>query len=131
MNIIGRINSYFHKSKPDDVVIDDATGCKNCGSISFYEGPSGGMSVNIMCAKCGIKYNDTPFGMDFIGSDKPIKFWHCRKCGTEESYFYEYGKYPTCRVCGSNLHPCWTDVDNAKCNECLDRYKCYTNREVN
>lgn len=37
--------------------------CPECGSADWYEGPSGGMSTNYMCANdaCGAKYNFTPF----------------------------------------------------------------------
>jgi len=38
--------------------------CPECGSSDWYEGPSGGMSTNYMCANddCEAKYNFTPFG---------------------------------------------------------------------
>lgn len=34
-------------------------GCPSCGSLWFYEGPHGGLSINVKCAnaECGKKYN--------------------------------------------------------------------------
>jgi hypothetical protein len=41
--------------------------CPDCGATDFYEGPSGGMSVNIMCAKCSSWFNHMgPFGIERI-----------------------------------------------------------------
>lgn len=36
--------------------------CPDCGHEGFYEGPHGGLSVNIQCANanCGHKFNVTP-----------------------------------------------------------------------
>jgi hypothetical protein len=36
--------------------------CTYCGGVDFYEGPSGGMSTNILCAndQCRHKFNCTP-----------------------------------------------------------------------
>jgi len=31
-----------------------------CGSAEFLEGPEGGMSTNIKCAKCGARWNVAP-----------------------------------------------------------------------
>lgn len=36
-------------------------GCPDCGSTRFYEGPSGGMCINIECVDCGSKFNVGPF----------------------------------------------------------------------
>jgi hypothetical protein len=33
------------------------TACLHCGGTSFYEGPRGGLSLNIFCAKCGAGFN--------------------------------------------------------------------------
>lgn len=33
--------------------------CPNCGNKEFFEGPEGGMSVNVECAKCGLRWNAT------------------------------------------------------------------------
>ena len=33
------------------------TACTYCHSEEFYEGPSGGVSQNIKCAKCGARFN--------------------------------------------------------------------------
>ena len=43
-----------------------------CGSIDWYEGPSGGLSVNIKCAKCGREFNYTPFGLQVIRPESHI-----------------------------------------------------------
>jgi len=43
--------------------------CPDCGDNKWYEGPHGGLSVNIKCAnhECGRKFNWMgPFGMDRI-----------------------------------------------------------------
>lgn len=46
-----------------------ATGCPKCGNSEFFPGPTGGMSVNIKCTKCGTKWCwDSIFGFQ----DKPI-----------------------------------------------------------
>lgn len=39
-----------------------ATGeCPDCHHLDgFYEGPSGGLSTNIICANCGHRFNVTP-----------------------------------------------------------------------
>jgi DNA-directed RNA polymerase subunit RPC12/RpoP len=34
--------------------------CPDCSSTDFFEGPCGGMSVNIKCAHCGSKFNVVP-----------------------------------------------------------------------
>src|SRR5262245_30469639 len=31
--------------------------CYFCGSQAYYEGPSGGLSMNITCAGCGARFN--------------------------------------------------------------------------
>ena len=36
--------------------------CPNCGNQDFYAGPEGGMSVNVECAKCHLRWNAT-FGV--------------------------------------------------------------------
>ena len=42
--------------------------CGFCDSQEFLEGPSGGMSVNIMCASCGARFNICPpFSAEVIG----------------------------------------------------------------
>lgn len=43
----------------------DSIVCPNCKGTEWLEGPSGGMSVNIMCNRCHSKYNYMgPFGLD-------------------------------------------------------------------
>ncbi len=46
------------------------TGCiyNGCGSTKFLEGPHGGGAINICCAKCGAKYNDTGMGIHSLHS---------------------------------------------------------------
>ncbi len=109
--------------------------CPNCGNTKWYEGPSGGMSVNIKCAGCGLWFNTTPFGLDFIGvksnvgEEKKI-VWYCPKCHFTHEQNVGYGKYPTCSKCGSSLKVCWTYKDFPKemCEICDTRFKCYTER---
>ena len=33
--------------------------CPDCGCKKFYEGPRGGMSVNLQCLGCGHKFNNS------------------------------------------------------------------------
>lgn len=41
--------------------------CPDCREWDFYEGPSGGMSQNIVCGNCGSFFNDSgPFGIERI-----------------------------------------------------------------
>lgn len=46
--------------------------CPNCGGTEWYEGPSGGLSVNIECTKCGDRFNYTFDSLDPIGKGKII-----------------------------------------------------------
>ena len=50
--------------------------CPDCGGKGFYEGPSGGMSQNIICmnATCGSRFNTTgPLGLvERISSPSPL-----------------------------------------------------------
>ena len=39
--------------------IEDHGTCPDCGSGQFWEGPSGGLSVNITCCGCGHKFNNS------------------------------------------------------------------------
>lgn len=56
--------------------------CPDCGSEKFYEGPSGGMSINIKCAGCGSWFNDMgPFGIERIHWEIPDG---CLAVGSEE-----------------------------------------------
>ena len=42
--------------------------CPDCGGKKFYNGPSGGMSQNIQCAKCKHKFNNAlPMMFERIG----------------------------------------------------------------
>lgn len=52
----------------EQVAVHDGR-CPNCGHDKFYEGPSGGMSTNVQCVKCGIRWNSSPFPIpwEFIG----------------------------------------------------------------
>lgn len=33
------------------------TRCLHCHGTQFYEGPEGGLSINLECAECGARYN--------------------------------------------------------------------------
>ena len=35
--------------------------CPDCGSVEFFEGPSGGICTNILCAVCGSRFNVSMF----------------------------------------------------------------------
>lgn len=109
--------------------------CLNCGSTKFYEGPSGGMATNLKCAGCGLWWNDTPFGLDFIGIKENIDeqkkiVWYCPKCETVLDAGIIDRKYPHCVVCNTPLKVCWSYEDFPKkyCNICDTRFKCYTTR---
>lgn len=39
--------------------------CPDCNSKSFYLGPEGGGSINIMCSKCGARFNVAPGSPSF------------------------------------------------------------------
>ena len=47
--------------------------CTYCGGTDFFEGPSGGMSTNVMCAKCRHWFNHTPLlgQLDDLGRVEP------------------------------------------------------------
>lgn len=46
--------------------------CPDCRGDEFLEGPSGGMSTNIMCSSCGARFNMSPFGAERIGEPTKI-----------------------------------------------------------
>ncbi len=67
---------------------DGFKACPDCGSTKFYEGPHGGMSVNIKCAGCGHRFNVMgpfgverishfvePNGMMIVTDERPEDFW--------------------------------------------------------
>ena len=116
--------------KPDCLV------CPNCGSNQWYEGPSGGMSTNIKCGCCGLWFNSTPFGLDFIGikelvGEKPKKIvWYCPHCKTTHGNTLQYQKYPTCIGCKRALKVCWSykNFPEAYCDTCDARFDCFTAR---
>jgi len=134
-------NRGFNVSiKEDDVKITEKDGkiyCPNCGSDQWYEGPSGGMAVNIKCANCGLWFNSTPFGLDFIGikelagESKKLR-WYCPNCDTIEDVTKTSAifKYPTCETCNTPLKVCWSyaEFPAKHCGKCSDRFKCYTER---
>lgn len=75
--------------------------CTYCGGTKFFEGPSGGMSTNVLCAndKCRHWFNHTPFGMDDLNRVEPTK---AEKETAEEIRAREYrearlGRYNTGR----------------------------------
>jgi len=41
--------------------------CPDCGGKKFYDGPCGGASQNIECAKCRHRFNFYMFGFERIG----------------------------------------------------------------
>ena len=45
------------KPKPEGKPVERFTGCTFCGSTSYYEGPTGGVAMNIKCADCGARFN--------------------------------------------------------------------------
>ena len=109
--------------------------CLNCGSNQFYEGPSGGMAVNVKCGGCGLWWNNTPFGFDFIGikdnigESKMIR-WYCPHCNTVDTTEHIYGKYPHCPKCDGLLKVCWSykGLPQEICDGCDARFPCYTTR---
>ena len=116
---------------------NDKLGCPNCGNPSFYAMPPLGPSTNIKCAGCGLWFNHTPFGLDFIGikgnvgEHKKI-VWYCPTCyEVQQVNLSEHRSnwYPTCS-CGSPLKVCWSykDFPKENCDECDNRFECYTNR---
>lgn len=115
--------------------------CPNCGSDKWYEGPSGGMAVNVKCAGCGIWFNNTPFGLDYIGiktnvGEEPRKIvWYCPHCKTIEpkTKTSEIFKYPHCEVCNTPLKICWTykAFPSKFCDECDARFDCFTKKGDN
>ncbi len=117
--------------KPDCIV------CPNCGSNQWYEGPSGGMSTNIKCGGCGIWFNSTPFGLDYIGIKENIGEtrkirWYCPHCNDILDFgkVSQIFKYPTCPFCETPLKVCWTykKLPHKFCDTCLERFRCFTKR---
>ena len=49
--------------------------CTYCGGNRFYEGPSGGGSINVLCSNpdCRHWFNDTGFGLDDLDKIEPTK----------------------------------------------------------
>ncbi|RNJ49398.1 hypothetical protein [Methylocystis hirsuta] len=43
--------------------------CPNCGHDHFFEGPSGGVAMNIMCANCEQWFNYLGFGRNLSTLD--------------------------------------------------------------
>lgn len=60
--------STLHTSNDElTKIFRDEQVCPDCGVWEFLEGPSGGMSINIMCDNCGSIFNDAgPFGIERI-----------------------------------------------------------------
>ena len=63
--------SAFEKANPhlkpaeeteDAITFFDNKKMPCCGSSQYYDGPSGGMTTNIECCKCGRKYNANIMG---------------------------------------------------------------------
>lgn len=59
--------------------------CEKCGSDKFFEGPSGGVSTNYICAnpKCRARYNVSPFGYQFVGFDPSEEDTRAREMDAE------------------------------------------------
>lgn len=78
MNIKEFLNKFRRKSKK---IINTITNkpnnleCPDCNGDKWFEGPSGGMCVNISCVGCGSRFNDMgPFGLQRLDSvDTTIK----------------------------------------------------------
>ena len=49
--------------------------CPHCHGSDFLEGPSGGMSTNVECNKCGCRWNANPMGMrwQYIGRNDDLR----------------------------------------------------------
>ena len=49
--------------------------CTYCKGTEFYEGPAGGVSVNVLCAEesCRHWFNYTPFGMEDLNRVEPVE----------------------------------------------------------
>lgn len=55
-----------------DLVCGSAQGvvCPGCTADQFYQGPRGGMSINVKCAGCGAAFNYSPVvGLSLIPCD--------------------------------------------------------------
>lgn len=55
-----------------DLVCGSAQGvvCPGCAGDRFYQGPRGGMSINVKCAGCGAAFNYSPVvGLSLIPCD--------------------------------------------------------------
>lgn len=109
--------------------------CLNCGSNQFYEGPSGGLAVNVKCVDCGLWWNNTLLGLDYIGvkgnigEEKEI-VWYCPDCDISIYNMGEVSKYPICSTCGNPFKVCWSygKFPTDHCEQCSARFKCYTSR---
>jgi hypothetical protein len=66
-----------------DGQVSDGFKCTYCGGEKFYEGPSGGMAVNIICTNptCRHMFNDMgPFGVDDLNKvDELDNSWFITK----------------------------------------------------
>jgi len=113
--------------------------CPNCGGNQWYEGPSGGMSINIKCAnpRCGLWFNHTPFGLDYIGvkenvGESKVTRWYCTTCKTiiDTTYTSPIHYFPTCKECDTTLKVCWSyeELPEEICRNCEARFKCFTER---
>ncbi len=67
--------------------------CTRCGSTEFYEGPEGGLAMNIKCVKCGHRFNYVP-GIGIVEELGPSKMIVVkrRKEGSNE---FEETPFPT------------------------------------
>ena len=61
--MFARLLSLFRKRNPPKAasaqqnLVDYFRKCSFCGWDRFYEGPSGGLSQNMTCSRCGARFN--------------------------------------------------------------------------
>lgn len=132
MKFLKRLKKVKVKEEPKP----QGTHCLNCLSTDFYQGPSGGGSINVKCAKCGLWYNHSVFGLEFLGIKTHIGehkriVWYCTKCGSayiKMDLSHYKAEYPTC--CDTPLKVCWSykSFPEEYCNSCGERFLCYTER---
>ena len=68
---MGKILNFFRKNEPEQ---PEGLVCTYCGGTKWYEGPSGGMCINILCAnpECRHWFNDTGyFGLQDLERIEP------------------------------------------------------------
>ncbi len=73
--MIKRLLDKLRGKSTKKVIKSDSLDCPDCGGDKWFEGPSGGICVNITCTKCGSRFNDMgPFGLQRLNTvDTKIK----------------------------------------------------------